>query len=183
MRGRKLLYSGDPRTRPMKERVREAVFNLVGPGIADTVAFDLFAGTGAMGIEALSRGAHHATFVERHFPTANLIEKTVADLELQERTDVAAGDVFHWTRNLPSGGERRWVVFICPPYRLYTEMHEEMLALIGRVLDGAPAESIVVVEADDSFDFSTLPDAERWDVRRYAPAVVGLWRKQPATPA
>lgn len=183
MRGRKLLYSGDPRTRPMKERVREAVFNLVGPGIAETEAFDLFAGTGAMGIEALSRGAHHATFVERHFPTAHLIEKTVADLELQAHTDIAAGDVFHWTRHWPEREGRRWVVFICPPYRLYTEMREEMLALVGRVLDGAPAESIVVVEADGSFDFSTLPDAEHWDVRTYAPAVVGLWRKQPTSPA
>ena len=56
-RGRKLLYSGDFRTRPMKDRLREAVFNLVGPAVAGMHAIDLFGGTGALGLEALSRGA------------------------------------------------------------------------------------------------------------------------------
>jgi 16S rRNA (guanine966-N2)-methyltransferase len=182
MRGRKLLYSGDLRTRPMKDRVREAVFNLVGPSVVGTLAIDLFAGTGAMGLEALSRGAVRAVLVERHFPTAQLIGQTIADLGVAEQSEVAAGDVFHWTKHLPPADECRWLVFICPPYRLYTEMLEEMLALIGRVLAGAPPESIVVVEADGNFDFSTLPDAQRWDVRTYSPAVIGIWRKRPATP-
>ncbi len=52
-RGRKLEYSGDPRTRPMKDRVREAVFNLLGPDVAGKYVIDLFAGTGALGLEAL----------------------------------------------------------------------------------------------------------------------------------
>src|SRR5437868_14777408 len=73
-RGRKLQYSGDVRTRPMKDRVREAVFNLLGPQIAGSHAIDLFAGTGALGLEAISRGASKATFIERHLPTAKLIE-------------------------------------------------------------------------------------------------------------
>ena len=55
-RGRKLEYSGDPRTRPMKDRVREALFNLLGHGVEGKVAIDLFAGTGALALEALSRG-------------------------------------------------------------------------------------------------------------------------------
>src|SRR6478736_322408 len=70
LRGRKLQYSGDVRTRPMKDRVREAVFNLLGPQVAGSHAIDLFAGTGALGIEAISRGATKATFIERHLPTA-----------------------------------------------------------------------------------------------------------------
>src|SRR5262245_7614130 len=57
LRHRKLLYSGDQRTRPMKDRVREAVFNLVGPDVVGQHAIDLFAGTGALGFEAISRGA------------------------------------------------------------------------------------------------------------------------------
>lgn len=182
LRGRRLLYSGDPRTRPMKDRVREAVFNLVGPGVVDTCTFDLFAGTGAMGLEALSRGAARATFVERHFPTAHLIEKTIADLEVGDLTEVVAGDVFHWSRHLPPVGDRRWLVFICPPYRLFVESRDEMLALTTRMLAAAPAESIVVVEADARFDFGTLHEAERWDVRTYSPAVVGIWRKRAETP-
>src|SRR4051794_22495694 len=77
-RGRKLKYSGDIRTRPMKDRVREAVFNLLGKQIAGSHAIDLFAGTGALGLEALSRGAARATFIERHFLTAKLIEENAA---------------------------------------------------------------------------------------------------------
>ena len=69
-RGRKLEYSGDLRTRPMKDRVREALFNLLGNAVEGKIAIDLFAGTGALGLEALSRGASRAVFIERHRPTA-----------------------------------------------------------------------------------------------------------------
>src|SRR5687768_13415002 len=69
-RHRLIEYSGDERTRPMKDRVREAVFNLIGPRVVGKRAIDLFAGTGAIGLEALSRGASHAVLLERHFPTA-----------------------------------------------------------------------------------------------------------------
>src|SRR4029453_14397542 len=75
LRGRALAYSGDEPTRPMKDRVREAVFNLLGPGVQGAHALDLFAGTGALGLEAISRGAARATFLERHLPTCRLIEQ------------------------------------------------------------------------------------------------------------
>ncbi|MBX3414504.1 MAG: RsmD family RNA methyltransferase [Pirellulales bacterium] len=182
LRGRKLLYSGDPRTRPMKDRVREAVFNLVGPSVVGAQVFDLFAGTGAMGLEAVSRGAAQATLVERHFPTAKLIEQTVADLGIEAQAQVAAGDVFHWVRHLPEPATgQRWAVFICPPYRLFQEQRDEMLQLVDRVIAAAPLDSIVLVEADANFDFATLPDADRWNVRAYLPAVIGTWRPQSVT--
>ena len=81
-RGRKLRYepfrAGDNRvTRPMKHRVREAIFNLVGTAAEGRHAIDLFAGTGALGLEALSRGAAHATFIEKHVPTARVIEENI----------------------------------------------------------------------------------------------------------
>src|SRR5687767_11185885 len=79
-RGRLLAYSGDERTRPMKDRVREAVFNLVGPDVKEKLAIDLFAGTGALGLEALSRGAAEAVLLERHFPTAAVIGQNAVTL-------------------------------------------------------------------------------------------------------
>src|SRR5262245_47435808 len=66
LRGRKLLFAGDARTRPMKDRVREALFNLLADAVRGKHAIDLFAGTGALGLEAISRGASGATLVERH---------------------------------------------------------------------------------------------------------------------
>ncbi|OYV90832.1 MAG: hypothetical protein B7Z73_05850 [Planctomycetia bacterium 21-64-5] len=77
LRGRRLECTGDPRTRPMKDRVREAVFNLLGD-VSGSTAIDLFAGTGALGFEALSRGAKAAVFFEQHFPTADVIRRNAA---------------------------------------------------------------------------------------------------------
>src|SRR5205814_5859407 len=96
LRHRKLQYSGDERTRPMKDRVREAVFNLLGPGVAGSHAIDLFAGTGALGLEALSRGAAQVTFIERHLPTLKLIEQNVKALGVADRAELVFGDAFHW---------------------------------------------------------------------------------------
>src|SRR5215468_6014297 len=91
LRGRKLQYSGDVRTRPMKDRVREAVFNLLGPQVAGNHAIDLFAGTGALGLEAISRGAAKSTFIERHLPTSNLIKRNAAALGVAEQINVVFG--------------------------------------------------------------------------------------------
>src|SRR5262245_19110512 len=105
LRGRKLQYSGDQRTRPMKDRVREAVFNLIGPRIVGAHAIDLFAGTGALGLEAISRGAARATFIERHLPTLELLQQNVAALGVSETIEANFGDAFLWTKTfVPSDG-------------------------------------------------------------------------------
>jgi len=179
--GRKLRYSGDPRTRPMKDRVREAVFNLVGPAVRGKRAVDLFAGTGALGLEAISRGAAAATFFERHFPTAAIIRENAAELGVEDVCDVIAADTFLWFR---AGDEMHrlgepplaWVVFCSPPFDFYTERLDDMLRLVENVLAAAPPESIFVVEADQYFDFGRLPRAQEWDVRAYSPAFVGILR-------
>ncbi len=180
-RGRKLEYSGDPRTRPMKDRVREAVFNLLGPDVAGKYTIDLFAGTGALGLEALSRGAARALFIEQHFPSAEVIRRNAATLGLADQVEVLAADTFiNFRRGVklpPAADERAWVVFCSPPYEFYVSRSDEMLALIGKLLAAAPEKSLFVVEADERFDYGLLPDAEAWDVREYPPARVGVFEK------
>jgi 16S rRNA (guanine966-N2)-methyltransferase len=90
-RGRKLRYSGDLRTRPMKDRVREALFNLLGPAVSGKVAIDLFAGTGALALEALSRRAARAVAIELHRPTARLIAENAATLGIEVRGQLSSG--------------------------------------------------------------------------------------------
>ena len=177
-RGRRLLYSGDERTRPMKDRVRQAVFDLVGPDVVGKHAIDLFAGTGALGLEAISRGAWGATLVERHNPTAQIIRQNVALLEL-ETAEVISGNAFVWVRKDHFPRDIPWVVFVSPPYDLYVEQQEQMLLLVERVLAAAPPHSILVVEADERFDFSLLPEPDSWDVRAKPPALIGIYRKRP----
>ena len=190
-RGRKLKLPHERdrrRVRPMKDRVREALFNLVGPSIRAKHAIDLFAGSGAIGLEALSRGAARATMIEQHYPTAGILRQNVAILAVDEITRIVSADVFVWARRqaalLPrsSGtrvelGPEPWAVFCSPPYDFYVERTEETLSLIGSLMEAAPAASVFVVEADARFDFTLLPSADRWDVRAYPPAVLGIWRK------
>jgi 16S rRNA (guanine966-N2)-methyltransferase len=202
-RGRKLKYEpfrigDDPVTRPMKHRVREAIFNLVSTEVEGKHAIDLFAGTGALGLEALSRGAVHATFIERHVPTARVIEENIKALGLEDRSTLLTTSAFLWAKRdlkKAESGEPKaehfgptppssaircslfafpWLAFCSPPYAFYTDRQEEMLALINDLVHNAPRESIIVAEADERFDFRLLPG--EWSVRPYLPAVVGVWR-------
>lgn len=189
--GRKLRYHGDRTVRPMKHRLREAIFNLISTDSTGRHAIDLFAGTGALGLEALSRGAESATFIERHVPSARVVEENIATLGVSDRTQLLVTSAFLWSkRDLPTADvgpprDRPWLVFCSPPYDFFIERAGDMQQLVAHLQQYAPAASIVVVEADQRFDFSSLigDNSAAWDVRVYPPAVVGIWRNGPrATP-
>lgn len=181
-RGRALAYSGDVRTRPMKDRTREAIFNLIGVDVIGRHAFDLFAGTGALGLEALSRGSAKATFVERHLPTRNLIEQNIRGLGLEDRATAVFSDAFMFVRKLqPDDANTPWVVFCSPPYELFVSRLDDMLAMIRGVVDKMPVGSTLVVEADERFDVALLPADFVWRQRTYAPAVVCIAEKTEVT--
>jgi 16S rRNA (guanine966-N2)-methyltransferase len=182
-RGSKLRYVGDQRVRPMKERVREALFNLTGPKIQGTHALDLFAGSGALAIEAISRGAAGATLVEIHLPTARVARENLASLDLQSRCEVVHGNVFRWVEREPRLPEGPWCVFCSPPYEFYENRHQEMLDLIRFFFVRSPPGSMIVVESDKRFHFDELDDPEGWVVRSYPPAVVGIYRKPHREPS
>jgi 16S rRNA (guanine966-N2)-methyltransferase len=164
----------------MKHRVREATFNLVGPAVRGMHAIDLFAGTGALALEAISRGAARATLVEHHFPTARCIEQNISSLAVEAETAVIAADTFIWARQQPELGSDPWLVLCSPPYRFYQERFDDMLELIQTFFDRSPRESILVVESDDRLDVRLLPEYESWDVRDYPPARIALHRNSVA---
>ncbi len=186
LRGRPIAYSGDLCIRPMKQRVREAMFNLLGPRVVGTHVIDLFAGTGALAWEALSRGARDATLIERHFPTARLIRENAASFGLTDRIDLVPGDTFFWGKRLAprpaaDSGDPAWLVFCSPPYDLYVSQLQPMLKLLQKIVDVAPPLSLVVVEADERFDPGNLPASYAWDVRSYPPAVLAVGEQRPLT--
>src|SRR3982751_4735170 len=84
-RGRRLQYHGDPLVRPMKHRTRESLFNLISTECAGAHAIDLFAGTGALGLEAISRGALSATLIEKHVPSAKMVQANIRSLGVEDR--------------------------------------------------------------------------------------------------
>ena len=161
----------------MKDRVREAVFNVLATAVRGKHAIDLFAGTGALGLEALSRGAIRATFIEQHLPTAAAIRRTVATLGAEAEAEIVVANTFLWFRRGPELGVVPWLVFSSPPYDFYVDRREEMLALFGGLIVAAPPESLVVVESDERFDFGLLPEPQAWDLRPFPPAYVGIYEK------
>jgi 16S rRNA (guanine966-N2)-methyltransferase len=181
LRGRKVPYSGLTLTRPMKERLRQTVFDLLGRTVEGTHAIDLFAGTGALGFEALSRGAFAATFIERHAPTAELIRQNARELGLAERAHVVTADTFTWLGRQDGLPAAPWLVFCSPPFEFYESRHADLLALLGRLIQQSPPESAFVVEADRRFDVASLHRAEEWDVRQYGGITLAVWY-HPASP-
>lgn len=175
LRGRRLEFAPDARTRPMKDRVRETLFDLLGPAVRDALAIDLFAGSGALGFEAISRGAARAVLVERHFPTAEALGRAARALGVADRVDVRAGDAFAWGKRLPElPAAPAWLVFVSPPWPLFRERGPDLHDLVAAMLRAAPADSTFVVESDESFAPALLPDPGCWRSRPLPPAVLHL---------
>ena len=125
-RSRLLKGPGRLRLRPTSDRLRETLFNILGPAVQDSWFVDLYAGTGAIGIEALSRGAREVIFVESHPATARLIRANLASLKINSGVDVMEAPVL---RGLARIAERRLIadfVFLDPPY----EDERELLAVL-----------------------------------------------------
>jgi 16S rRNA (guanine966-N2)-methyltransferase len=174
LRGRRLEFSPDPRTRPMKDRVRESLFDLVGTRATGAIAIDCFAGSGAIGFEALSRGASRAIFCERHFPTADLLRKSARSLGVEDRVEVKTGDVLLWPKRMPAlPADAPWLVFISPPWDFFQSRPGDVMALVESLRQAAPTGSTFVVEADTAFDPAALPPGS-WEARPIPPAVLYL---------
>jgi 16S rRNA (guanine(966)-N(2))-methyltransferase RsmD len=178
-RGRKLAYHGDQTVRPMKDRVREAMFNLLGPGIKQTHAIDLFAGTGSLGLEALSRGTQKCTFLERHHPTANLLKDNIRSLGVEATSEVVVADSFFWWDHDFKFGEMPITLFISPPWPLYSQRPKDFVAMIERTVSEGADGTLIALEADPFFDLKKLPRAESWAIREYLPARLAVFRKEP----
>jgi 16S rRNA (guanine966-N2)-methyltransferase len=119
-RGRRLIAPRGARTRPTAAKVREAIFNILGPPPEGSV-LDLYAGTGALGLEALSRGAVSAVFVEREHGALAALRRNLRELGVEDRSSVVAADVCTALRRLATGHARFSWVFLDPPYVKETE--------------------------------------------------------------
>src|SRR5262245_26665164 len=96
-RGRKVTCDVHPNMRPTPQMVREALFSILGDALPERPFFDVFAGTGVIGLEALSRGASSVTFVERDFRLTDAIDRHLRDFGVTRQARVARTDVYHWT--------------------------------------------------------------------------------------
>ncbi len=115
-RGRKIQDPHLKTTRPTKDRIREAVFNIIAAELPDARVLDLFAGSGAYGLEALSRGAKEAVFAEKNPSCADTIKKNIQLLKLDDCAEVLIGDAFAAIKSFGEKKEKFDLVFSDPPY-------------------------------------------------------------------
>jgi 16S rRNA (guanine966-N2)-methyltransferase len=114
--GRRLVVPRDGRVRPTADRVREAWMSIVAPELPGARVLDLFAGSGALGLEALSRGASHATFVELAPTSLEALRGNIDALGVGERATVRRGDALRFVQGLDAGAYD--VAFADPPYNV-----------------------------------------------------------------
>lgn len=171
------LGDGDvnARLRPTSDRVREAIFNLLinggyGNPVVGARVLDLFAGTGALGLEALSRGAATATFVDDGTVAIGLIRRNIALMRSGDRTEVIRRDA---TKLGPNAGARHSLVFLDPPYG--KGLGET--ALIEALAQGWMAPDAMVVW-EDSTAPKVPPGFDLADQRRYGETIVTLLKVQ-----
>jgi 16S rRNA (guanine966-N2)-methyltransferase len=150
--------------------VKEAIFNLIGPGIADVHVLDLFAGSGALGIEALSRGAAAVTFVDREPRGLAILRQNLDALDLKERARVVRGDVVRWLEASPDEIKRAAFVFMDPPYD--DAVLDRALKVIDREVSGAT----VVAEHSRRQELPTLVRLRVDRQRRYGDTMVTVFR-------
>lgn len=177
-RGRRLKRVPGDSTRPIMDRVKEALFSILGTDVFDARFLDLFAGTGSVGIEALSRGAQQAVFVEKNGLAAKTIQENLKLTHLEARGVIRRMDVFSLI-NAPAPSDPYDFIYIAPPQ--YKGLWAETL----KALDANPAwvgpETQVIVQIDpDEFTKTDWEHLTIADERRYGKTLlVFLERKEP----
>lgn len=175
-KGRKLnLVPGDS-TRPIMDRVKEALFNILGTGIQGSSFLDLFAGTGSVGIEALSRGAKHALFIDMDRMAIRTIQENLAHTRLADRADVLRTSALAYLQR--QHAESFEYIFVAPPQ--YKGMWREALLLLDHNPFHLHPDGVVIVQIDPSErEDVALEVLELYDERSYGNTLL-LFYERPA---
>src|ERR1700686_4308317 len=160
--------------RPTSDMLRETLFNVLGPRIKGTRFLDLFAGTGAIGIEAVSRGAAFVAFVEKHSKTVHLIRENLASLEIAEGVRVIPGDAIAAIAKLENESLPPFdFIFLDPPYANQSEYKETL-----RVIDQSKLvhdSTLIIPEHRKSFELpASLTRFERARILRQGDAALSF---------
>ena len=141
-------------TRPTTDRIKETLFNILQQSVPDCIFLDLFSGSGGIGIEALSRGAQAAVFVEKNPKACACIRENLAFTKLKEHGTLLNMDVLSALRSL-EGRQRFDLIFMDPPYRQGLERMVLEYLQGSRILDD---QTVVIIEADLETDFSYVEE-------------------------
>lgn len=168
LRGRKVTCVVHEGMRPTPQLVREALFSILGNAVPGRVFYDVFAGTGVVGMEAVSRGASGARLIEKDPRQVAAIQGYLDRFGIADKAQILRADAYRWAERWIPTGTAPVNLFVSPPFPdLSGERGVEFLKLVNLLLEKAPNESVVVIQAEDGFPVDDLPDLEWWDIRSY----------------
>lgn len=164
-RGTKLNSIDNISTRPTLDRVKEPLFSIIQNYLQDSNVLDLFAGSGALGIESLSRGANHCTFCDKSYESVKMLKQNLQKTKLEDKSTIFVQDYKKCIKSLI--GETYDIIFIDPPYKLDIAVNSIKLILEYKILS---KDGIIILETDEEKrELSEIENIELqvYDVRKY----------------
>jgi len=176
-RGKKLSSLEGLETRPTLDRVKEALFNIIQFDLKDAKILDLFSGSGALAIEALSRGATEAVLCDNSNKAIQIINRNLKDTRLEEKAKVINKDYLTVIKQLHNGSKKFNIIFLDPPYKT-----NHVIIAIEQILQYNLLEEdgIIIVETDDKNRIEEIKknkNIEVYDTRKYGTVLIIFIRK------
>ena len=169
--GRSIEGSGTERTHPMGERVRNAIFNKLADVLQDAEVLDAFAGSGALGFEALSRGAKSVTFVERDRIAQKIIDKNIQTLQASDATKLVKAPVASW---LETTDQQFDLIFADPPY------HDPQFSTVFKLIRLLKPNGLMVLSYVSRREVPTELGVVVVDNRSYGNAAIAFYQREGA---
>lgn len=170
--GRLLDAPAGRRMHPMGERIRNALFNSIGSEVQGAKVLDAFAGTGAVGLEALSRGASHATFIERDRLLQKILAGNIERLRVEDRTALIRSSVASWIDTIEE--EKFDIIFVDPPY------HDTQFSTVSRLFDLLKPGALMVLSHPGKGEVPAKTGVVVVDNRSYGNADLTFYRRRDA---
>lgn len=171
----RILKSPPEATRPIMDRVKENLFNILGTDVIDATVLDLYAGAGSVGIEALSRGAKAATFVEFNDGALKTIRENLALTKLAPRATVLFANVYKFLKRLPPAPFD--IIYVAPPQ--YKEMWQETMKLLDARPQWLTEEGTLIVQIHPvEYEELELKTYEVTDERKYGSTLLVFYQKK-----
>jgi 16S rRNA (guanine(966)-N(2))-methyltransferase RsmD len=177
LRGRRLTCDVNPELRPTPQMVREALFSILGNAVPERPFIDIFAGTGIIGLEALSRGAEHVTFLERDFRLAQAIDERMNSFHVADQGQVLRTDAYRWV-SLWHAPAEPVNVFLSPPFIDLQRRSQDFIAMVEQLQRKVAVGSVIVVQSEKDVLVDELPQLDQWDQRMYGRNVLLFWVKE-----